>query len=512
MAGPDAWQRPKTAVYHLRSGGATPEWSDFAGTPDGREFTHRFTLDQPPSGEATILLFQDNVKHRWAVEVNGKKIGELELQEQPLVSTFTVPAGTLVAGTNTLRVVPPRETEDIRIGWVGYELRPPARALGECTLEVSVLETGRGLVPARVTVVDDAREALAALHVEPDPRLAARPGVVYASGGHAAIRLQAGRYTVTASRGFEYGLAQRTVVLEPGECRALALEIRREVPTPRLVAADVHVHTRELSGHGDSSVAERLVTLAGEAVELAVATEHNRHASYVAAAQQSGLNRHFTAVDGNEVTTPAGHFNVFPVRPGAPVPDAKETQWPALMTSIAASGAEVVILNHPRSVHSKFVPFGPDHFDPATGENRRGFPFAFHAIELVNSGALQTDFRVVLRDWFALLNSGLRVTAVGASDSHDVSRYIVGQGRTYVACKDDDPGAIDVPEAVRAIREGRASVSLGLLTTIRVNERAGIGDLATRLPDEVPVAIDVWGPSWTAVDRVELYGNGLLVQ
>ena len=53
------------------------------------------------------------------------------------------------------------------------------------------------------------------------------------------------------------------------------LAIRREVATPGLVACDTHVHTLTNSGHGDATIAERVVTLAGEGIELPIATDHN---------------------------------------------------------------------------------------------------------------------------------------------------------------------------------------------------------------------------------------------
>ena len=75
-------------------------------------------------------------------------------------------------------------------------------------------------------------------------------------------------------------------------------------------------------------------------------------------------------------------------------------------------------------------------------------------MEVINSGALQTDWMRPYRDWFALLNRGVILTPVGASDSHDVSRYIVGQGRTYIRTNDSDPGKIDVPDAVDSFLAG----------------------------------------------------------
>src|SRR6185503_8690312 len=132
---------------------------------------------------------------------------------------------------------------------------------------------------------------------------------------------------------------------------------------------------------------------------------------------------------------------------------------------------QVVILDHPRDVHAGVVPFAPANSNAVSGENLRGEEFSFDALEVVNSGAMQSDWMLPFRDWFALLNHGLKVTAVASSDSHDVSRFIVGQGRTYVAAKDDDPGQINVTEVCENMRRGMVLVSLGLFTTLSVDGR-----------------------------------------
>jgi hypothetical protein len=194
------------------------------------------------------------------------------------------------------------------------------------------------------------------------------------------------------------------------------------------------------------------------------------------------------------------------------VPDAKITLWPPLMRALRDTpGVRVVVLNHPRSIHSNFRPFGPENFDAATGENKRGGEFSFDAIEVLNSGAQQSDYMLVFRDWFALLNRGHRFTAVGASDSHDVSRFIVGQARTYIAAQDDNPGRIDVTAACESLLAGRALVSMGLLAQMTVEERFTVGDLATNLPEQVRVRVKVLGPSWAKADRVELFANGVRI-
>ncbi len=509
-AGGDRARATSTPLYHLRSG-ETAEWTHYEASPDGKELVLRFS-GLPNDIEHSIFLWQDNVKHAWTVDLNGRKLGSLHAQEVPTTCALAVPPGTLKEGENVLAIRPPKAKEDITVGLIRHVPRPLAGVLGETRLDVVVTQPPGNPVPCRITIEDLREGTLAPLRALPGQRLAVRPGVVYTPDGRASVTLPAGEYKISAGRGFEYSLASRVVKLPLDEPGPLRLEIRREVPTGMLAACDTHVHTLQLSGHGDSSLDERMVTLAGEGIDLPVATEHNQHASYRAAAEKSGMDRHFTPVDGNEVTTSKGHFNVFPIVPGAAVPDWKVTDWPRLMESMRAAGAQVVILNHPRSAHNNFVPFAPENFNGVTGENRRGFEFSFDAVELVNSGALRSDYLEVYRDWFALLNYGYRITGVGSSDSHDVNRYTVGQGRTYVVCQDGDAGRIDVAQAVKSLREGRALVSLGLLTRIKVDGRFEVGDLATGLRDEVQVDVSVWGPGWTKAEEIALYANGVRIR
>jgi len=353
------------------------------------------------------------------------------------------------------------------------------------------------------------------LRAVPGQKLAVRPGVVYTPDGIASLYLTPGDYTVYATRGFEYGLTKQRVKIHAGERQRLALGLHREVRPPGFVASDTHVHTFTLSRHGDATLEERAVTLAGEGIELPIATDHDILADYGAAVSATSVGSFITPVVGCEVTTARGHFNVFPMHLGSPVPDAKIEDWPRLMEAIrAVPGMRVVILNHPRNIHSGFQPFAATNFNAVTGENLKGPEFTFDAVEVVNSSAMQTDWMQSFRDWFALLNHGYRITAVGSSDCHDVSRYIVGQGRSYVRCDDSRPGAIDIEAACRGFREGRVLVSLGLLTSLMVESggsRYDVGDLAP-VRQGLRVTVTVQSPSWIEPDRVELYANGAKIR
>ena len=493
---------------HLGRPGA-PEWDGFAkdAAQPGR-FELRFQAEAN-SGEATLFIRQDDVKQDWRVEVNRRSVGKLFTMEADLVQTLTVPPGILTAGENLLTILPPPEqTDDVLLHEISLDTRPPASA-HDAALNVTVSDPAGVPLPCRITVVDSVGSLASLL-----PAPAVRPGVAYTGNGRAQLRVRAGSYTVFASRGFEWGVASKKTEAAAGETGEVSLVIAREVPTPGLVACDTHVHTFTNSGHGDATLEERVLTLAGEGVELPITTDHNFHADLSGPAAKMDVSRYFTAVTGNEVTTSHAHFNIFPVAdPKASVANAKLNDWPQLMTSMRATpGVQVIVLNHPRSIHSGYRPFDPANFNTATGDNKRGPEFSFDALEILNSGAQQSDYMLVYRDWFALLNHGYRITAAGASDSHDVSRFIVGQARTYIAAPDGDPGKIDIAAACRSLKEGRALVSMGLLTQLTVAGKFTAGGLATDLPDEVLVEITVSGPSWVQTSRAALYANGMLLR
>jgi hypothetical protein len=191
--------------------------------------------------------------------------------------------------------------------------------------------------------------------------------------------------------------------------------------------------------------------------------------------------------------------------------------WPALAGSIAEVAPDsVVVLNLARDVHGNFAPFSPKRHISVAGEPLdSNFPPA-NAMEVINSGATRADPLELFRDHFGMLNRGRRLTPIGASDSHDVARYIVAQARTYVAVgRTTTPPTTDVSRITSGILAGRVSVSYGLLAQLTVADRFTPGDLATLPPasnnDTLPVTVRVLGPEWTCAARLTLYANGVEV-
>ncbi len=489
------------------------EWESFIDRPvDASRLELRFQGKANASGH-TLRIWQRDVKLTWPVLLNGKPVGALVTAETALESLLAIRPGVLQDGENILTIEAPPLLDDIEVGPITLHAGPIQEVLGEARLEVTVLDGSNGkAIPCRLTLTKP-DGTLQPLLAQPAGGVAVRVGVCYTGDGKARMSLPAGDYVLHAGRGFEWSVARTEVRLLEGETRPVTLKLLREVPTEGWIAADSHIHTLTHSGHGDATLTERVLTIAGEGIELAVATDHNHHTDFTPAAAGRGLLDRFTPVVGNEVTTKHGHFNAFPIAPGAAVAPFRQEAWAKLLPEIRATpGVKVITLNHPRDVHSGFTPLGESQFNPATGEHLQADGLQIDAMEVVTSAAMQSDIHLLYRDWFALLNRGHRIAAIASSDSHDVNRFILGQGRTYVAARDADPANLDLDEVWQSYQQGRLLVSLGLLVHLKVEDRFTVGDLATGLPGSIKVEAMMLGPSWVKADHVALYANGLLIR
>ena len=538
-------QEIELRMIHLRSG-MSREWAEFPEVAQGAEFDATFVAE-PNTDEATLSVRQQDVKQTWRVLLNEKPLGNLVVDENDMRMYFTIPAGALKSGNNRLQIVPTsrqdKTTDDIRVGEIRVDRRRPEVLLnaGTVTFEVVDADSGKPL-PCRITLLDEhgslqttgteqpARQAhvthskawlkalsdRAELPALPtagtdDARLlqmAIRAGTVFSATGNATLGLPTGRYVAFVGRGFEYSLERVEFKLPQGGSLKHTVKLRREVPTQGLIACDTHSHTLSYSGHGDAMLTERLVTIAAEGLELPAAADHNVHVDYELLTTRLNLRQHFTPLIGNEVTTSVGHFNIFPIKAGSRVVDHKQTDWGQLFDSIYATpGVRVAVLNHARDLHSNVRPFGPKLFNEVVGENIAGWPQRFNAMETVNSGTTQYDPLQLFHDWMSLLNRGLKVVPIGSSDSHDVARHFVGQGRTYIRGDDRDVSQIPIDATLSNLIAGRAMVSYGLLTELKLQKHA-----ANETAIHHEAAIRVLGPHWVKADRVRVYVNGELLR
>jgi hypothetical protein len=511
-------------LFHLGDNDK-PDWKELTSVkPDGARLELAFEGKANAAG-MVLELQAGEVGMDWKVKLNEKDLGTLRKSEKLATQHFEVPPSTLKDGKNELSVAAEQKGDDIYVGRVVLHERPLNEVLGygRVAVQVTDADSGQGL-PCRLTVVrltrkkdkdgkeqsrieEDSAEIFGV--ASPDAAVRDKKGIVYTKKGAAAFELAPGEYRVHASRGFEYSVAAETIAVERHGKQAIDLSIRREVDTTGYLAADTHVHTKTYSGHGDISVEERVVAIAGEGVEVAIATDHNHHTDYAPTMAKVGVDEHFSSIVGNEVTTSIGHFNAFPFGAKTDPPDHDHSDWTRLVQAMrAASGVRAVILNHPRRSLGRESPLGRIRYNPVTGEAHRGPEhLGLDGLEIFNGKTLEEDRMKTVNDWFGLLDRGYRVTAVAGSDSHSVDE-IVGQARTYVASSSDDPRKLDIEQFCASFLEGRALVSLGLLARIEVDGQYRAGDLARPAGDKLSVKVRVEGPSWTRADRVALFVNG----
>ena len=498
-------------AHHLGDN-TLPEWKAFT-TPEARSAPLKIDFEAAPNATEFTLKIQHRDLHSpWTVTLNGVSLGQLEKGKDPSFTALPVPANTLVAGSNTLVINSRDKKDDVVIGPVQLLDVSPRKVLNLGRVLVTVNNAAGGHVPARLTIID-AKGQLAKTWYTATEKTAVRPGVVYMLGDQTSIELPAGDYVITATRGMEWSMAKSPMTIESGQTATLPLTIQREVDTTGWIAADTHIHTLTFSGHGDASIDERMITLPGEGVELAVATDHNHHTDYRPYQEKLGVCDHFTPVVGNEVTTKNGHFNAFPLPPSGKenVPDWHQSDWVKLIDDIRAHGAKVVILNHPRWPRDDNNPYGNAGLNRGSGDRESGpTRMPMDAMELVNSCDGRTDPLIMLTDWFALLNHGEKLLAVGTSDSHTVYHH-VGQGRTYVPSSTDDPSAIDVDQACKAFTDGRILVSYGIFANATVNGKYTLGQVVPVGNKPVKVSLRVACASWVGPRQAIVYVNGIKV-
>lgn len=124
---------------------------------------------------------------------------------------------------------------------------------------------------------------------------------------------------------------------------------------------------------------------------------------------------------------------------------------------------------------------------------------------------LNEDSQGQVDDWFTLLNTGVRFTALANSDSHSRFSIEAGCPRNFVYLGEDEPANIDPQAVADAVKAGHVVASYGPLIRFTANATAIPGDEIEDQDGTVSLHIEVEAPTWMAVDRVELYKNGTLV-
>jgi hypothetical protein len=382
---------------------------------------------------------------------------------------------------------------------------PPS---GELSLKVTV-DKEQG-VPVKLTIAGEGKTET------PDfGRVGLRVGgVVYSEKGDERLRLRPGRYRVLASRGPDYSLARRVVKVQKGRPVAVKLRLRRMVPSRGWLAADLHLHSSE-SFDSPVAAADQVVVAATRGLDLVVLTDHDAVTGY----QPPKDVVVPLVMPGQEVTTSGhqfGHFNVFPLEPGAALESRRTT--PRRLFRAARRRKALIQVNHPRMGSIGY--FDQMGLDAKSGRARvPGYASGFDLLEVFNGDHLESPREVkrMLEDWFALLETGKRYVATGGSDAHRPPHQEPGYPRTCILwreanTKKGEPGFPTPERVLGALRRGRAFVTTGPRLFLTVDGKPTGATVKPRAGKPLSLRLRVEAAPWVDVRKVELWERGKLAR
>jgi hypothetical protein len=246
--------------------------------------------------------------------------------------------------------------------------------------------------------------------------------------------------------------------------------------SPGWYRGDLHTHTV----HSDGSYLPAELGAAARAagLDFLASTEHNTCAAHAAwaAAAPAGL----LVLNGQEVTTRAGHFGAVGLRPGALVDwryRPGDGRLAAAVAGLRARGG-LMVVNHPCAPGADGWGFGYDAAD---------------AVEVWNGAVAPPANDAAIARWDRLLHVGRRLAAVAGSDAHRPPDRVGGPQTVVWA------GRLAPAELLAGLRAGRAYLAAGAAVALDLSawaggRRAGLGGtLRGRLDEPVQVRLRARG-------------------
>ncbi|HEX3758095.1 MAG TPA: CehA/McbA family metallohydrolase [Kofleriaceae bacterium] len=471
-------------------------------------------------------------------------------------------------------------TAGAQVGIAPIEMAPPA------TLVVSAIDEQSRHAPAKIQLLghvapidrgQDPRTFLYSLERGERQRPTAFDGTDrYIEGawwtvdGRLSVAVRPGTYDLIVTRGPEYEITQKTIVLRPGAFTAEQVALVRAYSTDGWIAGDFHIHSQPSTDSG-LPIADRVTSCAAEGLEVAISTDHNYITDYAPVIAASGLDSWLLGIPGMELTTfEMGHFNGYPLRVDPGSTRGGEFRWAGTppqglfdqLRALAIDPARgIVQVNHPRqAVLGYFAQFFVDQataqpytpsgilgiFAPYGDEfQAANYSTDFDAIELLTGSRLEDvhtfrapdplppgpfpdpqpvpgqivvgsdgrpQFPGVVETWFTLLDRGHQATGMGTSDSHHLLGDEPGYARTllHVGPGKDVSGGYTRDDVIDAIRGHHALVTNAPFVEMAIG--AGqIGDTITALGGSVDVDVHVRSASWARVERLVIYANSQIV-
>ncbi|MCA9573791.1 MAG: carboxypeptidase regulatory-like domain-containing protein [Sandaracinaceae bacterium] len=337
--------------------------------------------------------------------------------------------------------------------------------------------------------------------------------------------LPPGEYRVTVSRGYEYELHTEDVVVSAGQTTTVTADLEHVVDSSDELCGDFHIHTNR-SFDAEDDAALKVRAAAAEGLEVPLRSDHEWVADFEPLIASMGLTEFLYGVVSLELTTfDYGHFGVFPLEVDDAAHNNGAVDWVGrspqqVFDSVHAREVDgdspLVIANHAREGIALLGYFTAAGYDSQT--NTASVPELWSAdfdlLEVFNDSSFDENPSLVA-DWFAFLNRGTRVFAVGSSDTHQVFGIPLGYPRTCARVGTDEPTALRSmgPGVLRdAMAAGHSVVNGGVHVTARHASGARPGDVVTSAAADELVRVRVQAPQWVDVDTLRVYVGGTLVE
>ena len=400
-----------------------------AGTVHGRV---RSATGQPIA-RTVVVVEKDGKPYAWTVGINGAyrlalPAGDYRLFATALHYSQSAPAPlALVPGAS--------EGRDFQ------DLEPPGR------IELEVAEAHSGVpLDARITIGEGTKPLVQFLGRTTFFTTLERKG-------HLAEPIAPGVYRFAASSGagFLAESADAQVRVAPGGVARdhIAIERLFNPPSRGWYAADLHHHADQAEAVTPPRELARSELAAG--LDVLFVSDHDSTIN-TGALRQIALARNICFVAGIELSPSWGHFNAYPLAPGATLAlDTSTANVAQIFAEARREGALALQVNHP------YIPYG--YFASLeSGVAPGGFNAGFDLIE-INSAVSDADNSKALSRAWSFWNDGKRYYLSAGSDTHDVWNEESGRVRAYV----HPDGPPDPQHFVAALEAGHAYVTFGPL-------------------------------------------------
>ncbi|HEU5443865.1 MAG TPA: CehA/McbA family metallohydrolase, partial [Steroidobacteraceae bacterium] len=271
--------------------------------------------------------------------------------------------------------------------------------------------------------------------------------------GRAGITLAPGSYVLAIGSGAGFLAEPRDipVLIAPGKAQSLQVAIERLFDPEKTgwYSADMHHHSDQEDGVTPAEDVARSELAAG--LDVLFLSDHDTTVND-GMMQAIARKRGVPFIPSIELSPSWGHFNAYPVRPGAPMTlDMSKASVQEVFREAHRLGAELIEVNHP------YDP-GEGYFGSLQrGVARGGFDGGFDFLE-INGSQPENDGRTLASAW-KFWNAGKRYYLAAGSDTHDVWNDHSGDARVYVHID----GPLTAASFLAGLKAGHAFVTHGPL-------------------------------------------------